>query len=126
MKTWNEKLKSLRIDNRLTQEEVAEKINVSRCSLANYELGRRKPTVEIFAKFAKFYNVSVDYLSGKLEEDSHSSYFKEQAEMFFMSEKITTEDKELILQDIMDLYFRGKKQGAKDKKNNKKDPKENE
>lgn len=46
----------------MTQEEMAEKIEVSRAALSHYESGRREPDMEILEKIATFFNCSIDYI----------------------------------------------------------------
>lgn len=48
----------------LTQEELAEKLNISQKSISKYETGARKPTFETLTNMAKLFNVSTDYLLG--------------------------------------------------------------
>lgn len=56
------KLKELRVLNNKTQQEVAEKINITQFTYSNYETGKTKPTIEILIKLADYYNVTLDYL----------------------------------------------------------------
>lgn len=58
------RLKELREELGLTQEEVANKLNISRQAYANWETDRSEPSVEMLINLSKFYNVSVDYLCG--------------------------------------------------------------
>lgn len=48
----------------LTQEELAEKLNISQKSISKYETGARKPSFETLTEMAKLFNVSTDYLLG--------------------------------------------------------------
>jgi len=57
-----EKLKALRLENHLTQEYVAEQMNVARSTIAGYETKNRQPSHEKLMDFANFFHVSVDYL----------------------------------------------------------------
>lgn len=60
----------------LTQEELAEKLNISQKSISKYETGARKPSFETLTEMAKLFNVSTDYLLGLTDiknEDSHPS-----------------------------------------------------
>lgn len=52
----------------LTQEELAEKLNISQKSISKYETGARKPSFETLTKMAKLFNVSTDYLLGITDE----------------------------------------------------------
>ena len=60
-----ERLKALRLEANLTQNDIAKSLNISQPSYAQWENGRRKPSSETLEKFAQFYNVSTDYLLGK-------------------------------------------------------------
>ena len=46
----------------MTQAQLAKELNISRPALANYEIGKREPSIEILIKLARYFNVSVDYL----------------------------------------------------------------
>ncbi|MBQ8135602.1 MAG: helix-turn-helix transcriptional regulator [Clostridia bacterium] len=62
-----EKLKALRLENKLTQKQVAERIGVAVSAVSSYESGTRYPTYESFIKLARIYHVSADYLLGMTE-----------------------------------------------------------
>ena len=62
------RLKQLRYESGLPQTELAEKLNITRSSLCNYELGRREPSLEILNIIADFFNVDIDYLVGKTDK----------------------------------------------------------
>ena len=55
-------LLSLRKLNRLTQEEVAEKVGVSRQAVAKWESGESVPDIQKCAMLAQLYSVSLDEL----------------------------------------------------------------
>ena len=63
-------LKSLRKKNQYTQEEIAEKINVSRQSVAKWENGESNPEIESCIKLANLYNVKLDDLVNHSEEET--------------------------------------------------------
>ncbi|XAM52197.1 hypothetical protein TVTCOM_23100 [Terrisporobacter vanillatitrophus] len=63
-------LKTLRKINKYTQEEVAEKISVSRQSVAKWENNESVPDINSCAKLAKLYNVTLDNLVNYSEEKS--------------------------------------------------------
>lgn len=59
------RLKELRIKGNLTQHQVADKINVSRSSYSQYELGLKQPSIDTLLMLAELYSTSVDYLIGR-------------------------------------------------------------
>lgn len=61
--------KSLRIRENLTQEELADKLGVSRSTIGMYEAGRREPSFEDSETIADFFNVDMNYLTGKFDKN---------------------------------------------------------
>ena len=69
--TFPARMKKLRQENDLTQQQVADLLSLERSSIAKYELGQSSPNPETLLTMAKIYNVSVDYLiRGKSEEET--------------------------------------------------------
>ena len=59
-----EKLKSLRVEKKLTQKQVAERIGLATSAVSSYESGTRYPSYDVFVKLSRIYHVSADYLLG--------------------------------------------------------------
>ena len=57
----NERIRKIRLDNKLTQEEFGNIINVSRSTVALYERGLRKPDINIISDICKHFNISINY-----------------------------------------------------------------
>ena len=51
----------LRKKNKLTQMELAEKLNFSNKSISKWESGEAVPSVEVLLKIAELFNVKLDY-----------------------------------------------------------------
>lgn len=62
-----ERLKKLRNERNLTQEEAAKRLGIVRSTYSNYESGKREPDFDTTKLLANFFEVSVDYLLGKTE-----------------------------------------------------------
>ncbi len=76
------KLRQLRVSAGLTQEMLARMLNISRSCLANYESCNRMVNDEIVQDVAKYFDVSVAYLTGKesvptMQTNSHMREFSE-------------------------------------------------
>lgn len=56
--------KELRLENKLTQEEIAKELNISIQSIHKWEQNKCFPDAFNLIKICKFYNVSSDYLLG--------------------------------------------------------------
>lgn len=59
---FNQKFQELRKQSGLTQEELAEKLYVSRTAISKWESGRGYPNIESLKVIAKFFSVTVDEL----------------------------------------------------------------
>ncbi|KIP21093.1 HTH-type transcriptional regulator immR [Anoxybacillus ayderensis] len=67
-----DRLKRLRLEKKLTQEELGKKINVTKVSISGYENGNRTPDTETLQKLADFFNVTTDYLLGRTDDPNPS------------------------------------------------------
>ncbi len=71
------KIKALRVEQGMSQEELASKLNISRSCLANYEIGKRQPDNEMLIRIADIFHVLVDYLIDRTEYRSLDLSFQE-------------------------------------------------
>lgn len=61
------RLYDLRIDNDLTQQQIADYLMCNRQVYARYERGLREIPVSMLIKLADFYKISVDYILGRTD-----------------------------------------------------------
>ena len=64
----NTRIKSLREDHDLKQEDVAKILNISQTNYSKYELGKINIPINSLIVLANFYNTSIDYLLGITNE----------------------------------------------------------
>lgn len=64
MASFRERFKQLRLQNDLTQQELADKIGIGKMTVSQYERGVRRPDIDTLEIIADFFNVSTDYLLG--------------------------------------------------------------
>ena len=62
-----ERLKSLRLQHKVTQKAIAEGIGVVPVSVQRFEYGTAKPKLDTVVRLADFFNVSTDYLLGRTD-----------------------------------------------------------
>lgn len=62
---FNEQLRLLRKERGLSQQELADRIGLSKSSINMYERGEREPGIDTLKRIAAFYNVDIDFLLGK-------------------------------------------------------------
>ena len=60
-----ERLKQLRNELGITQDDLAIKLNISRTTYANWEANRAEPNIDMLIRLANFFGVSIDYICGK-------------------------------------------------------------
>ena len=93
------RLKELREKNKLTQKEIASKLNISNVTYNRYELGQREPDIKTLFKLADYYKVSLDYL---LEHETEgnvdtSSFSDTKKGCVLLIEKLTEENATILL-----------------------------
>lgn len=59
------RLKDLREDRDLFQEDIAKILNVGQTTYSAWERGVNEPSITVLITLADFYNVSLDYLVGR-------------------------------------------------------------
>ena len=64
-----QRVEDLRIDHDLTQQQVADILHCSREVYRRYEKGIRELPLSYAITLAKYYNVSLDYLTGLSDKD---------------------------------------------------------
>ena len=62
------RLRDLREDNDITQNQIALMLNIKQNTYSQYENGKREVPLNILWKLADFYDVSIDYLVGREKE----------------------------------------------------------
>lgn len=63
------RLKELRMENGLKRSEFAKEIGLPASTVANYENETRQAPYKLLIAFAEYFNVSVDYLLGKTDDE---------------------------------------------------------
>ena len=60
--TFGEKLKKLRNDNKLTQDDLAEKIYVTRTAISKWETDKGYPSIDSLKQLSNLFHISIDEL----------------------------------------------------------------
>lgn len=76
MAKFNERLKLLRREAGLSQQDFAKQLGTSKSSINMYERGEREPGLETLEAIADYFNVDMDYLLGKSEHRSKSAWLE--------------------------------------------------
>lgn len=89
--TFANKLRELRVIEKLSQTELAEKLGVSRGSISFYENGERTADIDFIYKAAQFFNVSADYLIGRTNASTQNEDIRAICDYTGLSEKAVSE-----------------------------------
>lgn len=65
MPSFGERLKELRNKNHITQKQLSIDLKLSERGIQSYELNERKPGLDALITLADYFNVSLDYLTGR-------------------------------------------------------------
>ncbi len=61
---YNERIREIREDHSLTQQKIADLLHIGQRTYADYESGKARIPIDSLLVLAKFYNVSMDYITG--------------------------------------------------------------
>lgn len=64
MTSYYPRLRDLREDADLTQDELVQELKMPKTTYTNYEQGKREPPFSLIIRLAKRYNVSSDCIAG--------------------------------------------------------------
>lgn len=62
-----QRLKDMREDRDLSQSDIAQVLETTQEQVSKYETGKQMMGVDKYIKLARFYNVSLDYLTGIID-----------------------------------------------------------
>ena len=90
-------LKVIRLQNKLTQQQLADALGITRSAYCGYEIGRRSPDLDTIIKLSKFYNLSLVAFFEELDDSlvGNLSEFDKNEENWYLS-KLTKEERALI------------------------------
>jgi len=98
-----QRLKSLRAEKGINQNELAQAMNVKQGTIGNWETQKRAPDSEMLIRLADYFDVSTDYLLGK-----------ESSELIFLTRHLSSipeEDRSFLINNFnntIDVYLKSK------------------
>lgn len=101
----NERIKALRKELKLTQQEFADKLKISRGNIGAYEVGKNAPSDAVIALICKTFNVNEEWLRTGVG-DMFLELPEEDEEAAYVSELLEDSDNELykLIKEIMHTY----------------------
>lgn len=94
-------ISQLRKQHNFSQSELADKINVSRTIIGNYERNTNTPSIDVIIKLARTFGVTVDFLIG---ESDNSSFDMDIVERINDIQKMDKQTKEVLF-NVIDTYI---------------------
>ncbi len=105
------KIKELRLSKGVSQQKVADFLNVSQQAYANYESGKRKPEYDLLLRLADFFDVSVDYILGRTDTKKAPASKRDEREEEFveMFKHLNPEQQDLVIAQLKGILDTHKK-----------------
>ena len=92
MATFFKRIHDLRVDNDLKQKDIASMLKVNINTYPHWESGMYETPIEMIDKLSKFYNCSIDYLTGLSNEHGTFSKKFNCEEMFIRLKRLRKEN----------------------------------
>lgn len=94
---YSNQLKVIRLQNKFTQQQLADALGITRSAYCGYEIGRRSPDLDTVVKISEFYNITLVDFFAQVDNDlvSESFDFDSKDEDWWVS-KLTKEERALI------------------------------
>jgi transcriptional regulator with XRE-family HTH domain len=103
MSNIGSKLKTLRKGRKLTQVELSERLDLSRATISNYEVGRRAPHISELRRFAEFYGVGLDYFGVDTQDEGFELLSR--AKSILCNKEISIEERTRLYKEITRMYL---------------------
>ena len=98
----NERIKELRKALKLTQQEFADRLNIKRGAIANYEVGRNEPIDAVISLICKEFNVNEEWL-----RDGTGEMFRSEEENSIVAKAtMLLGEKDPLFEAFIDTYSR--------------------
>lgn len=106
-KLFIKRLRDLRDEKGVSQEEVSKAVGITKSTLSKYELGKNEPGMMVAKKLADYFHVSFDWLVGYSDEKQPVMAKKELTNLF---SKLQEKDKLEAIKYMEYLYLTSRKE----------------
>ncbi len=89
--SFGSRLKTLRLEKRLSQKQIAEAFGISVNCVSQYENDKRFPDEKMLVRLCQYYDISSDYLLGLSNTKRHLHTYK-----MIQEKRLNSEQEELI------------------------------
>ncbi len=108
---FNERIKQLRERESLTQAQMAKILDITKSGYVKYERGEREPRYGVLVALSQYFDVTIDYLLGKSEEEnpyiSNVSRIGDvvQSDRFIKLHGSNSKSVQKMISDLIDIAF---------------------
>lgn len=96
METFASRMRELRKEQKMTQDELAERLGISRSAVGMYEQGRREPDFEMLDLVADVFDVSIGYMVGNKDRGAYPRHGEKTEERKPKQIGVTLEEERLV------------------------------
>lgn len=110
------RIRDLREDNDLTQEQLCRKLYMHKTTYTNYEQGKHTVPLDFAVLIADFYDVSIDYIAGRTnfpKGNANPKFKKDELELVCKFSKLSERNKGRIEQFLEQLLEQEYEETAK-------------
>ena len=108
-KEIGQRIRQLRIQRGFDQLQLSQIIGVGRSQMSNIERGHRNINLNQLKILADYFNVSFETLGFQSEDTIDTLDLLERAKLIFMSDKVPTNEKQELYDELMRIYLESKK-----------------
>ena len=103
-------IKKLRLERKLTQQQLAEAVTIDIRRISLYENEKMMPSTDVLQRLAHYFYVSTDYLLAGEPEGIRRTSFRdgELFELFQEADRLVASDKEVIKEVIRAFIFKNR------------------
>lgn len=115
---FSERLKLVRIQKGLTQEDIANGIGSNKSTISQYETGSRKAEHEKIIKISEYLNISADYMLGLIDDPNGTAGKREIIQYhqligalreFLLNKENPQSEKDNLFKEFNTMYWKYKK-----------------
>lgn len=101
-----DRLRKLREEMGLYQKDLADKLHITRATIASYETGKSSPSLDVVIKYADFFNCTTDYILCRTDERDLKITEDENAEFIHNKDLVIQEAAMELLKKTLDRMMK--------------------
>ncbi len=105
MAEFKDIIAKLRSENQMSQQTLADKLDVSKSTIAMWETGKRFPSKELYEQIADLFCVDIDYLFGRTDARQMPRFDKDGNPYYYINEETSKIAQEIFEHKELRLLF---------------------